>query len=144
MRFGPRREPPWWALPPLALTTRYYGPVIPAAVLAELASGCRWVLRAATGRQRLSDVSHTQLWIEAFPGLEWSRSLVELAAYMYARIRPDEATLQVRSHTQLRQDWGVQSAWSKLSQHQRMLRWLTHRPTRPAAMHTVRSALESS
>jgi hypothetical protein len=141
LRTSPRREGPWWALPPLALTERYFGPIVPQGVIDELAARSGWALRMATRRQRLSDVSHSQLWIEAFPGVEWSRSVPVLLAFMYRRLRPDEATLECRAQTQGLQDWSVRSSWCLLSQRQRLLRWLTQRPMRPAGLHCVRAAL---
>lgn len=132
---------PWWALPPLVLMCRYYGPAVPGLVLAELNSSCHWMLRLAARRQLLSDVSHTRLAIAAFPGLEWSRSLAELTGYMRERIGPGESSVQLRQQIQQQQDWGVHSRWCQLSQGARMLRWLLQRPLRPPSMHCVRAAL---
>jgi len=132
---------PWWALPPLVLMCRYYGPVVPDTVLTELNSSCRWPLRSAAQRQLLSDVSHTRLGIEAFPGLEWSRSLRELVGYMQDRIGPGASAVQLRQEVQQLQDWGVHSPWCQLPQGARMLRWLLHRPLRPPSMYSVLAAL---
>jgi hypothetical protein len=137
----PRREGPWWALPPLLLTQRYYGQIVPQPVLEELRGRCRWLLAACSRRQRLSDVSHTRMQMEAFPGLEWSRSLPAAAAYIRARIRPDPVALRARSEIHTRTEWGLDSRWCRLSQRQRMLHWLMHRPMRPPSLHCVRAAL---
>jgi hypothetical protein len=138
----PHEEGPWWALPPLALAARYYPKVLPPHVRDALTRRCHRLLRLTCQRQLLSDVSHSRLWVDAFPGFEWSRSAGELVAYMRSRVRPDEETLLARSQTRRTADWAAYSPWCQLSQRQRMLRWLMlRRPTRPAAMHTLRAAL---
>lgn len=131
----------WWALPPLLVLCRYYGPVVPGRVLAELGASCPWLLQAAAQRQLLSDVSHTRLTIDAFPGLEWSRSLSELVAYMRARIAPGEFTVRLRHEAQGQADWGMHNPWCQLPHGARALRWLLHRPLRPPSMHSVLAAL---
>jgi len=73
LRHGQSSGGPWWALPPLQLTTRYYGSVVPKAVLGALHDHCHWSLRRIVRDQSLSDVSLSYLWIEAFPGIGWSR-----------------------------------------------------------------------
>jgi hypothetical protein len=134
----------WWALPPLVLTDRYYGHAIPEHVLADLAPLCHRLLRRASRYQRLSDVSHSRLWIDAFPGLEWSRSVREMLEYILSRVRPSEDTLAFREDTARTAGWADGSQWSRLPQYRRVLRWLTSRPTRPPTMHAVRAALRSA
>src|SRR4030095_11474335 len=65
----------WWMLPPLELTFRYYTPPIPAFVWHALQSACPRRLLRATARLGLSDVSWSNLRIEAVPGIQWARSL---------------------------------------------------------------------
>jgi hypothetical protein len=142
VRTGPtRQEGPWWALPPLRLAARYYPCVLPEPVFHELSSWCHWPLRLACHGQRLTDVSLSRLWIDAFPGLAWSRSTGELLAYLHGRIRPDEATLLERSHVRATADWAGYNPWCRMSQRRRMLSWVLRHPTRPAALHTVLVAL---
>ena len=132
---------PWWALPPLALTARYYGRSVPAWVMADLVPFCQPLLRGLCRHQRLSDVSHSRLWIDAFPGLEWSRSVTEMLEFALARIRPSEDTLAYRENTKKTADWASNSQWYQLPQYRRVLRWVTSRPTRPPTMHALRAAL---
>lgn len=132
---------PWWALPPLALTARYYPQAIPPRVLAELTPRCHGLLRHICRSQSLSDVSLSRVWVDAFPGIEWARSAREMLAYVGSRLRPAPDALAYRQDTARTADWAGGSAWYRLSQHQRLLRFITSRPTRPSSMHAVRTAL---
>ena len=64
----------WWMLPPLLLAARYYPSCVPAFALAALEAECPRLLKRVSARHRLSDVSWSNVRIEAFPGIEWSRS----------------------------------------------------------------------
>jgi hypothetical protein len=144
---GPLGETLWWAFPPLALTSSYYG-CVPDNVLSAAAASCQWVLRAASRRNKLSDVSLSHMWIPAFPGIEWSRSPREALVYAARRVMPSAAARALRpmlavmqpeaKHLQLA-DSG--SSWTNLSQSRRILRWLTSRPPRPESLAPVRGAL---
>jgi len=136
------RVSPWWALPPLQLTARYFDIVIPDEVLKELAAVCPWNLRRITHRQSLSDASFSFLWIEAFPGIGWSRSISELLEYMGARIRPGREVMRLRQIQAETETAAAHSQWSKLSQGQRLVRWLTSRQPRMDTLHAVRRALQ--
>lgn len=131
---------PWWALPPLMMAARYYPGVLPEAVARELTARCHLPLRLVCGTQQLSDVSHSRLWVDSFPGIEWSRSPAELLAYLYGRIRPGQANLLARSQARATLDWAAYSAWARLSQGVGLSR-MVQRPTRPAAMQSVLAAL---
>jgi Uncharacterised nucleotidyltransferase len=129
----------WWALAPLLLLSRYYGPV-PPPVVATAAHGCRWPLRRS-GRQRLLwEVSFSDLRRVAFPGIEWSQSAGDALAYAMQR-----ATLAARvvSRTLVTGsvtgglDGIVTSALPGLPARG----WLALRPIRPATLHAVRTAL---
>ena len=141
LRHGRSAGGPWWALPPLQLTTRYYGSVVPKAVLGALQNHCHWSLRRIVRHQSLSDVSLSYLWIEAFPGIVWSRSLGEMLEYVASRIRPSEEALSVRRALKETQAAVAHSRWGSLSQWQRMLRWITSRQPRVDTIHAVRHAL---
>ncbi len=132
---------PWWALPPLLLTARYYETAVPAYVLAELSSRCQWTLRRMARCQSLADVSLSYLWIEAFPGIGWSRSVTEMMEYVARRIRPAGETLRLRKIMAQTQVAVAQSQWGRLSQGRRMLQWALHRQPRADTLHAVRSAL---
>jgi hypothetical protein len=132
---------PWWAAPPLLLTERYYGTVIPEAVMASIRRLCPTILRRTCMRQRLSDVSLSHLWLEAFPGIEWSRTAGEAMLFMVRRVVP---SAQVRSDRKfaLATDPSLASGdWGGLSQRRRILRALRARTPRPWPLHNVRAAL---
>ncbi len=133
--------PLWWAFPPLELTARYFPSKIPGEVLAGVAEDCPPRLQMAARRRSLCDVSLSHLWVDAFPGMEWSRSVGELIAYAASRVRPSAAHLALREHISKNEAWARQHQWSRQSQGRRILRWVSSRPTRPATMHAVRAAL---
>lgn len=132
---------PWWALPPLALTARYYQGAVPTHVSAALAPNCPPLLRSITRRRTLSDVSLSHLWIDAFPGIEWSQSPLQMTRYVMSRVRPSKETLAMRGQLVRTQIAASLSRWDHLSQGRRMLVWLTSRPARAETMHPVRMAL---
>jgi hypothetical protein len=132
---------PWWALPPLQLTSRYYDAVVPKDVLASLAAHCQRPLRRIARHQSLSDVSLSNPWIEAFPGIAWCRSVTEMLECIAHRIHPDAEMLRLRRIMVETQVATAQTEWGRLSQRQRMLRWLVSRPTRADTLYAVRSAL---
>ncbi|HEY2679219.1 MAG TPA: nucleotidyltransferase family protein [Steroidobacteraceae bacterium] len=131
----------WWALPPLQLTARYYPDAIPAEVLAALSKSCPWTLRRIARHCPLSDVSLSYPWIEAFPGIAWSRSLAEVAEYVRVRIWPNDELRRLRAKLVETEVAKSETQWGRLSQRQRMLRWLTSRPLRADTLHAVRMAL---
>jgi len=132
---------PWWALPPLEMTARYYTACAPPEVLAELSKHCQWVLRRISRRRSLSDVSFSYPWIEAFPGIGWSRSIGEVMEYALSRVRPSQDVRQLREIALQTQVAIAASQWGRLSQGRRVLRWMLSRPTRADTMHAVRMAL---
>lgn len=131
----------WWALPPLQLMARYYGLSAPERVLGSLEAQCPWHLRRAMRGRTLSDVSFSHLWVDAFPGIEWSQSVRDMLSYARSRVRPDAEHLALRHATTATQPWTAGSSWSMTSQTRRILRWVVRRQMRPATMHVVRAAL---
>jgi len=132
---------PWWALPPLILAERYYGPIVPRAVLASLHKCCPPALRWVSSRRVLSDVSLSHLWVSVFPGLEWARTPLEALRYTAGRVVP---SARVRSERRSQLDTEPSLAegdWARLSQGRRILRFLTSRTPQPWTMHNVRAAL---
>ncbi|HTC38859.1 MAG TPA: nucleotidyltransferase family protein, partial [Steroidobacteraceae bacterium] len=126
----------WWAYPPLEMTSRYYE-AVPKHVLAALKDECRLVLRALGTKKMLVDVSYSYLWVKAFPGIEWSKSIGELLGFAASRVRPNALHLAHRKQTAANETWAKQDEWSRMSQGRRMLRWLTSRQTRPVTMHSI-------
>jgi hypothetical protein len=88
---------PLWAWPPLMLAARYYGRSAAERVRDALRNFCPAILRRTCARQLLSDVSQSRLWLEAFPGLEWSHSPREAATYIARRIVPSSQVLRIGS-----------------------------------------------
>ena len=133
----------WWAYPPLEMTSRYYE-AVPKHVLAALKDECRLVLRALGTKKMLVDVSYSYLWVKAFPGIEWSKSIGELLGFAASRVRPNALHLAHRKQTAANETWAKQDEWSRMSQGRRMLRWLTSRQTRPVTMHSIAAAFADS
>jgi Uncharacterised nucleotidyltransferase len=133
-------SPAWWAFPPLELASRYYPSSVPARFLAVLESDCSYFLRALGSGKSLVDVSHSYLWVRAFPGIEWSQSIVELIGYAVSRVRPDVKHMARRKQATVDQVWARQNDWSSMPQGRRIVRWLTTRQTRPSTMHVISAA----
>lgn len=130
----------WWAYPPLLLTERYFGGV-PQGVLERLAAACRWPLRRAFSRRTLTDVSISHLWVSAFPGIEWARSLPEMAAYAVRRFSPSAETRALRQAFAESQPLVSGGEWSRTSQRRRIVRWLLARQPRQETLHPLRASL---
>jgi hypothetical protein len=130
----------WWAYPPLEMTSRYYQAVVPEHVIAASKDECRFVLRALGAKKSLVDVSYSYLWVKAFPGIEWSKSIGELLGFAASRVRPNALHRAHREQTASSQTWAKQDEWSRMSQSRRMLRWLTSRQARPVTMHAIAAA----
>jgi hypothetical protein len=137
-------QPIWWAVAPLLMTSRYYPDSLPAFVTAGLESECPWLLLKIARRQRLSDVSWSNLNVYAFPGIEWSRSAGEALRFIASRIWPS-ADVRAELH-RFAEHEPEQSAssipWYGISQGQRILRWIFSRPPRVQTMQVVRAALD--
>lgn len=136
--------PAWWALPPLTLVARYYQGAVPEAVLEQLHAACPAILRSISRHQTLTQVSCSDLWLHAFPGIEWSRSLTEVAHYMKNRIRPPQEAVEERNDMVRTQLWLRDQRWVTAPQKRRVLTWLTHPVPRMDTMYAVRAALDTS
>lgn len=130
----------WWAYPPLALTARYYASSVPAPVLATARDLCPPLLRRICERQTLSDVSFSYVWVSALPGIGWARSPWEMASYLAQRVAPPRSTKTLRE-VEANTEPVARAPWNRMSQSQRIVRWLTSRPARSETLHTVRAAL---
>jgi len=137
---NPRSACMWWAFPPLELMSRYYSSTVPTRVFAALHDECSYILRVLARRKSLIDVSFSHLWVNAFPGIEWSQSIAELLAYAASRVRPNAGHMAYRQGVAASQAWARQSEWSNLSQGRRMVRWATSRQARPVTMHAISAA----
>jgi Uncharacterised nucleotidyltransferase len=131
----------WWALAPLMLAARYYPATIPSTVLTGLGMECPWLLGKLARRQRLADVSWSNIRIEAFPGVEWSRTPREALDYMSSRIWPSrEARLELKEGFAQIPDAST-VPWYGISHGARILRWVFSRPPRVQTLLSVRAAL---
>jgi len=131
----------WWAFPPLRLSSRCFPYAIPASVLAVLRHECPYWLERASRGKTLYDVSYSYLWVDALPGIEWSRNFREALGYAASRVRPDAGHIAARECIAREEAWAFDSHWSHLSQSRRILRWIVSRPTRPVTMHALRAAI---
>ncbi len=131
----------WWALAPLMLTARYYPLAIPPDLFARLGAECPWLLGKLARRQRLTDVSWSNIRIAAFPGVEWSRSPREALEFMMSRIWPSrEARLElIEGGAQIPDSSSV--PWYGISHGARILRWVFSRPPRVQTLLSVHAAL---
>jgi hypothetical protein len=138
---GPDGRTLWWALAPLMLMARYYPVSIPPSIYSRLGAECTWYLRARSQRQHVTDVSWSRIRIEAFPGLEWSRSAAEAVAFMTSRIWPSpEARLELKEGAaQIPESSTI--PWYGISHRARVLRWILSKPPRVQTLLSVRKAL---
>ena len=133
---------PAWALPPLQLTQRYFPESIPAGVLTALRRRCPASLNRLALTRRLSDLSYARLWIQPFPGLEWSASPGETIECIWRRIRPNGA--QLSNLGMARKEPWAQNSDLQLSRPRRIVRHLLRWPPRPPTMYVVRAALAAA
>jgi len=134
----------WWLFTPLALTERYYPDSIPSDVLKHARDSCPRILRIATDRQRLTDVSWSNLHIPAFPGIAWSRTPLEVLRVFRDRVFPERVALSVLEQSRLAQPQLDSIPWYQLSHASRIVRWLFSQPPRVQTMLSVRAALENA
>jgi hypothetical protein len=135
---------PWWAWPPLLLTERYYGASPPRELASALRACCPVILRRTCGRQHLSDISLSRLWLEAFPGIEWAHSIGEVVTYVARRLVPNAEVRADRRFALITDPALAQGDWGGLSQSRRILRALSARTPRPWPLYAVRLALGES
>jgi len=134
---------PWWVFPPLALAARYYPDRIPVESLRTARALCPRVLRIATNRWALTDVSWSNLRIHAFPGIAWSQTPVDALRFILSRVFPSQKALAELELTVRAQPQLDQVRWYGLSHGNRILRWLFSQPPRVQTMTSIRAALES-
>jgi hypothetical protein len=132
----------WWALAPLMLTARYYPGSIPPHLFPPLIADCPWALRNRTRRQRLADVSWSNIRVEAFPGVEWSRTPREALLFMRSRVWPSrEARSELREGA-AQIPGSAAIPWYGISHPARIVRWVFSRPPRVQTLLSVRAALD--
>jgi Uncharacterised nucleotidyltransferase len=151
-RFGPRDweelllarpngRPPWWAVPPLILTERYYPGRVPADVIDRLAPQCPWLLERTARGQLLADVSWSDIRVNALPGIEWSRTPQEALRFVISRIWPSLDERFELQHFAEHHPGASEVPWYGISQAARILRWVFSKPPRVQTILTVQAAL---
>jgi len=133
---------PWWALPPLRLVARYYTYAIPPWVLAALEPDCPALLRTISHHQTLTQASCSELWLHAFAGIEWSRSLGEAQHFLMRRVRPSPEAVKERDDMVRTQLWLQGQPWVTSSNGRRLYTWLTRSVPRMDTLFVIRAALD--
>jgi hypothetical protein len=133
---------PWWALAPLIMTARYFPSAIPSELFASLDKDCPSWLRNRARRQQLADVSWSNIRIEAFPGLEWSRTPREALQFVSSRIWPSREARSELVEGAAQIPGAVTVPWYGISHGARMVRWVFGRPPRVQTLLSVRAALD--
>lgn len=134
---------PWWAWPVLRLAAHYYRNTIPAAVLERARRDCPPWLRIASRGQTLTQVSCSDLWLRALPGIEWSRSTGEVARYLMRRFNPSLESKRERDDMVRTQLWLQGQSWVALPHRRRLLIRLTRPVPRMDTLYVVRAALQA-
>jgi hypothetical protein len=132
----------WWMLPPLELTARYFKGSIPAEVLAAARETCPPLLRVATSRATLTQVSWSNLRIAALPGICWSRSPREVLRLVRSRLLPKRRALAELQMALEVMPVLNQERWYGEHHAARILRWMFSRPPRVQTIVSVRAALD--
>lgn len=140
LRPGNGGQRPWWAFPPLELASKYYPSRIPKHVLMALKNECPRLLARVSRRKTLCDVSFSHLWIDAFPGIEWSRSASEMASYVINRVKPNATQIALRGTAAKMEIWASADRWVAMSQGRRIIRWVMSRQARSGTLYVVKAA----
>jgi hypothetical protein len=140
----PNNEGLWWAMAPLMLTARYFPNTIPPSVITRLNAECPWLLRKFARRQRLVDVSWSNVKAYALPGIEWSRTPGEALRFIMSRIWPGRDA-RAELHFYAAHHPGASTVrWYGISQGARILRWIFLKPPRVQTLLVVRAALSQA
>jgi Uncharacterised nucleotidyltransferase len=137
----PNGRAPWWAVPPLILTARYYPGTIPAYVIDRLGAQCPWLLDWVARRQLLADVSWSDIRVNALPGIEWSRTPQEALRFVISRIWPSHDDRFELQHFAEHHPGASEVPWYGISQAARILRWVFSKPPRVQTILSIRAAL---
>jgi Uncharacterised nucleotidyltransferase len=131
----------WWAFAPLLLAARYYPTAFPPDFPVQRDFECPWLLVRSTRRRRLADVSWSNIRIEAFPGVEWSRTPQEALKFMKSRIWPSRADRMELSLGAAQIPGASAIPWYGSSHAARIARWVFSRPPRVQTLLSVQAAL---
>jgi hypothetical protein len=128
----------WWAMPPLQLVRRYYPQVIPQYATDAVAPACAALLKIASSRLRIADVSVSNPRRPIFPGLSWAGSPSE--ALRCVSMRLHRGTQALGGGATLAAATEIQP-WITNSHRRRMFDVLLGRP-RPETMLMIVAALD--
>jgi hypothetical protein len=131
----------WWAFAPLLLAARYYPTAFPPDFPVQRDFECPWLLVRSTRRRQLADVSWSNIRIEAFPGVEWSRTPQEALKFMKSRIWPSRADRMELSLGAAQIPGASAIPWYGSSHAARIARWVFSRPPRVQTLLSVQAAL---
>lgn len=131
----------WWGAAPLILTAKYFPESIPAELIAGLEKDCPNALRRVTRRQRLTDVSWSNVRIEAFPGIEWARGLAERCRFMQRRLWPSREARRELKLGAAQIVGGERISWYDIPHSARIARWLLSTPPRVQTVLSVQAAM---
>lgn len=131
----------WWAFAPFVLTNRYYPSSIPQKAIEATTAGCPALLRRASLRHGLADVSWANIRVRAFPGIEWARTAPEALAYMRSRLFPRRAVLSELQTAAKTARYASAVEWYGLSHANRVARWIFSRPPRVQTIYPIQVAL---
>ena len=130
----------WWAVPPLMLTARYYPAAIPGFVIDQLSEECPRLLKIVARRQRLADVSWSNIRVHALPGIEWSGTPWEALRFLASRVWPSHNERFELQHFAAHHPGALEVPWYGISQGARIVRWVFSRPLRVQTLLSVRAA----
>jgi hypothetical protein len=129
----------WWAAAPLSLAARYFAEVRSPEVDPKRFES-PWLLTRAIRRQRLYDVSWSNVYVEAFPGIEWSRSWREAGAFILSRVFPGQVARAELAQAAQQIPGAASIPWYGISHAARIARWIFFRPPRVQTLLSVRAA----
>ena len=87
-------------------------------------------------------MSCSNLWLNALPGIEWSRSPGDAVQYLKNRLRPTQESVKERADMVRTQAWLQGQDWVTQGHRRRLLTWLTRPVPRMDTLYVVRKALE--
>lgn len=133
----------WWIYPPLALSERYFPGHVPAEIVELARRNCPALLRRAVNQRDVTAVSWSNLRIDAFPGIEWSRTPLEALRYAKSRFAPSKVALDELAKSTEALPLLAAAPWYGQRHATRILRWLLTRPPRVQTIATVLAALNA-
>lgn len=134
------RTATWWLYPALCLSAQVRAGCIPESVLERAArASSPWLRRRAT-RNRIFELSWSNLRISAFPGIEWSRTPLEALRYARTRVLPGRQALTELHESMAPGHRLLELPWYQLSHPRRIARWILRRAPRVQTMTSIMAA----